>query len=114
LSFLLGFQDVTWIEVAPQGPGPVAVPQTSIALPGGIQGLVFHSEYVAFFDVISPKHIGACTYVQPVAIGGGALAFFFAAASAPVTARAPLTKTTNVIQCLAAMLPSLNGCAGEL
>jgi hypothetical protein len=41
---LLGFQDVTWIEVAPQGPGPVAVPQTSMAVFGGIQGFVFHSE----------------------------------------------------------------------
>jgi hypothetical protein len=44
LIFLFGFQDVTWIAVPPQGPGPLAVPQTSTPVPGGIQGLAFHSE----------------------------------------------------------------------
>jgi hypothetical protein len=42
--FLAGFQDVTWIEVPPQGPCPEGVPQTWTAVPGGIQGFAFHSE----------------------------------------------------------------------
>jgi hypothetical protein len=41
--FLMGFQEVTWIEVAPQGPCPEGVPHTCTAVPGGIQGFGFHS-----------------------------------------------------------------------
>jgi hypothetical protein len=41
--FLMGFQDVTWIEVAPQGPCPEGVPHTCTAVPGGIQGFGFRS-----------------------------------------------------------------------
>lgn len=44
LMFLFAFQDVTWIEVPPQGPGPVALPQTSTPVPGGIQGFPSHNE----------------------------------------------------------------------
>jgi hypothetical protein len=44
--FLPGFQDVTWIEVAPQGPCPEGVPHTCTVVPGGIQGFAFPIIYL--------------------------------------------------------------------
>ena len=105
LMFLFAFQDVTWIAVPPHIPGPDALPQTSTAVPGGIHGLAPQREYLPF-AVETPRQYGACTYVQPRAIGAGpaatAFAFFLAAASAPVTATAPQSANVKVSQCLAA------------
>ena len=68
--------------------GPVTVPHTVTAVPGGIQGLASNKAKVAPLEPLTPRHIGAIGCVQPTATGGGD-ALFFLAASAAVTASAP-------------------------
>jgi hypothetical protein len=62
---LLAFQDVTWIEVVPQSPGPEGVPQTCTAVPGGIQGFTFHAQPLNTFSFSPFRH--SCPQASPLA-----------------------------------------------